>query len=103
LFYHARAKGSNHHFKAGNLQAGIEFTAILSGGPGEFIATLDYDMIPEPHWLRAMIPHLLGDDKMALCTPPQVCENIELINLLHFTNINRHFITVLWKILLLNH
>jgi cellulose synthase/poly-beta-1,6-N-acetylglucosamine synthase-like glycosyltransferase len=72
LIYHARVKGVNHHYKAGNLQAGIDFTSALLDGPGEIIATLDSDMIPESSWLRAMLPHLLVDEKVALCVPPQV-------------------------------
>jgi cellulose synthase/poly-beta-1,6-N-acetylglucosamine synthase-like glycosyltransferase len=72
LFYHARIKGEIHNFKAGNLQSGIDFTCTLPGGPGELIATLDSDMIPERQWLRAMVPHLLMDKTLALCTPPQV-------------------------------
>ena len=72
LFYHARVKGEIHNYKAGNLQAGIDFTVTLPGGQGEIIATLDYDMIPEPCWLRAMLPHILIDENVALCVPPQV-------------------------------
>lgn len=72
LLYHAREKGEIHHYKAGNLQAGIDFTSTLSGGPGEIVATLDYDMIPDSCWLRAMLPHILIDEKVALCVPPQV-------------------------------
>jgi hypothetical protein len=29
-------------------------------------------MIPEQDWLRAVMPHMLIDDKMALACPPQV-------------------------------
>jgi len=52
LYYYARAKipGVPHHFKAGNLRGGTDFITKLEGGAGEFIAALDADMIPEPHW-----------------------------------------------------
>lgn len=31
--------------------------------------------IPEPHWLRSVIPHLLRDPKVALACPPQLFYN----------------------------
>lgn len=46
----------------------------LEGGEAEFIAALDADMIPEADWLRAIIAHMVIDDKMALVCPPQVCD-----------------------------
>lgn len=75
LFYHARTKypGVHHHYKAGNLQSGIDFALPLDGGPGEYLATLDADMIPDPQWLRALLPHLIRDPKLGLISPPQVC------------------------------
>lgn len=74
LFYHARIKikGVPHHFKAGNLTGGTDFVTKLENGAGEYIAALDADMIPEADWLRAIIPHMVQDDKMALVCPPQV-------------------------------
>jgi cellulose synthase/poly-beta-1,6-N-acetylglucosamine synthase-like glycosyltransferase len=45
---------------------------MLEDGTGEYIAALDADMIPEPAWLRAIIAHMVIDDKMALVCPPQV-------------------------------
>ncbi|KKY21460.1 putative glycosyl [Phaeomoniella chlamydospora] len=68
--------GVPHHFKAGNLNYGIEETHNLPGGPGELIAALDADMLPERDWLRAIIPHLLIDDRMALACPPQLFYNV---------------------------
>ncbi|KAJ5359464.1 glycosyl transferase [Penicillium cataractarum] len=78
LYYVAREKipGKPHHFKAGNLNNGLEYTDKLPGGPGEFMAALDADMIPEPDWLRAILPHLLVDSKMALACPPQLFYNV---------------------------
>jgi cellulose synthase/poly-beta-1,6-N-acetylglucosamine synthase-like glycosyltransferase len=74
LFYQARAKypGIDHHYKAGNLQSGIDFVAALPGGAGEYLATLDADMIPHPEWLRCLLPHLLRDPMLGLVSPPQV-------------------------------
>ncbi|RDW76064.1 hypothetical protein BP5796_06885 [Coleophoma crateriformis] len=77
-YYYARIKikGVPHHFKAGNLTGGTDLSTKLPGGCGEYIAALDADMIPEPDWLRAIVPHLIQDDKMALVCPPQLFYNI---------------------------
>jgi cellulose synthase/poly-beta-1,6-N-acetylglucosamine synthase-like glycosyltransferase len=74
VYYHARIKikGKPHHFKAGNLIGGTEFVTGLQNGQAEFIAPLDADMIPERDWLRAIIAHMVIDEKMALVCPPQV-------------------------------
>lgn len=74
VYYHARTKikGVPHHFKAGNLNGGLAFVDSLEDGGGEYIAALDADMIPEPDWLRAIVAHLVIDDKLALSCPPQV-------------------------------
>ena len=72
LYYTARTKGDDHHFKAGNLNHGYNFVKSLPGGPAEFIAGLDADMIAEPDWLRALLPPLLENSKAALSQCPQV-------------------------------
>lgn len=72
-FYTARVKSKDHHFKAGNLNYGVEFVESLQGGPAEYIAALDADMIPDPQWLRGLLPHMLKSEKVALVQPPQVC------------------------------
>ena len=72
LYYTARVKGKNHHFKAGNLNHGLSYTKSLPGGPAEFIAALDADMIPDPRWIRALLPHMLNNPGLALAQPPQV-------------------------------
>lgn len=74
VFYTARKKipGVPHHFKAGNLNHGLEFVTNLDGGAGEYMAALDADMIPEPEWLRAILAHLVVDQDLALSCPPQV-------------------------------
>ena len=73
VHYTAREKTLDHHFKAGNLNYGYKFVETLPGGPAPFIAALDADMIPDPKWLRALMPHLLKDESLALAQPPQVC------------------------------
>ncbi|OJJ50154.1 hypothetical protein ASPZODRAFT_13245 [Penicilliopsis zonata CBS 506.65] len=77
VFYMAREKipGKPHHFKAGNLNYGLDAVHELPGGAGKFMAALDADMIPEPEWLRAVLPHLLVDPRMALACPPQLFYN----------------------------
>lgn len=47
LHYMARTKvpGVPHHFKAGNLNYGLEQTRLLPGGAGQFMAALDADMV----------------------------------------------------------
>lgn len=72
LHYTARVKGEDHHFKAGNLNHGIKYVENLPGGPAEYIGALDADMIPDPQWLRALVPHMLGNSNLALAQPPQV-------------------------------
>jgi cellulose synthase/poly-beta-1,6-N-acetylglucosamine synthase-like glycosyltransferase len=79
LFYHARVKGKIHNYKAGNLQAGIEYACTLPDGPGQLIATLDSDMIPEAYWLNGLVPHILQDEKMALVAPPQVGLSLSIL------------------------
>ncbi|KAH7082723.1 nucleotide-diphospho-sugar transferase [Paraphoma chrysanthemicola] len=78
LVYQARVKieGVPHHYKAGNLQSGIDYAVTLPGGPAEYLATLDADMIPHPDWLRAILPHLLRDPELALVSPPQTFWNV---------------------------
>ncbi|KAK3619724.1 hypothetical protein LTR22_025880 [Elasticomyces elasticus] len=39
--------------------------------PSEFVAGLDADMICLPHWLRAQMPYLIEDVKLAMTCPPQ--------------------------------
>ncbi|KAI7977684.1 hypothetical protein EIK77_010275 [Talaromyces pinophilus] len=67
VHYMARTKipGVPHHFKAGNLNYGLEQTQhpLLTA------------KIPEQQWLRATLPHLLIDPKMALVCPPQLFYN----------------------------
>ena len=72
VYYTARIKGESHHFKAGNLNHGLDFVKTLPGGPAEYVAPLDADMIPHATWLRALLPHVLRDPVVALAQCPQV-------------------------------
>ena len=58
-------------FNWGNLRFGIEESQHLEPG-SELLAGLDADMIPEPDWLRRMVPHLLLQDEVAIACGPQV-------------------------------
>ena len=74
IAYRSRPKfpGVPHHFKAGNLNYGLDVVHEMPGGASRYMAALDADMIPEQHWLRAIMPHMLQDNKLALACPPQV-------------------------------
>lgn len=74
VYYTARhkIKGVPHHFKAGNLNHGLDYVKTLPGGASAYIAALDADMIPEPEWLRAVLAHLVIEPPLALSCPPQV-------------------------------
>ncbi|KIY00286.1 uncharacterized protein Z520_03971 [Fonsecaea multimorphosa CBS 102226] len=79
LYYHARKKptGKNHGYKAGNLnQTMREFVIDLPGGQNDFLAVFDADMMPEPQFLRALVPHALGDIKIGMVTAAQHHYNI---------------------------
>ena len=47
LMYMSREKipGKPHHFKAGNLNYGLDQVHLLPGGAGQFMAALDADMV----------------------------------------------------------
>lgn len=72
LHYTSRPKKGPTGYKAGNLNHAIKFSETLSGGPGEYVAGLDADMIPEKAWLRAVLAHLVIEPQMGVACPPQV-------------------------------
>ena len=76
IHYSSRQTKSTSHSKAGNLNHGLEYVTHLEGGAAEFVAVLDVDMIPLPHWLRTMIPCLLLDLTIGLANPAQRFYNI---------------------------
>ena len=47
VYYVARPKypGKPHHFKAGNLNYGLDYVDAMPGGPGFYMAALDADMV----------------------------------------------------------
>ena len=75
IVYAGRQK-KQQWLKAANLNFGLELARRSAQGPGEFVAVLDIDMIPEPAWLRALIPHMLQDDRLGLIASPQRFYNI---------------------------
>jgi len=74
--YTSRGRPETPDYKAGNLNNGMHFSATLSDPPAPFIAQLDVDMIVRPRWLRAMMPHLLNDPKLAMVCASQSFWNI---------------------------
>ena len=76
VYYTTRRIEVVTHSKAANLNHGLEYAAALPGGPSEMVAVLDVDMIPLPHWLRALVPHILQDEDIAMANPPQHLYNI---------------------------
>ncbi|PWN50738.1 glycosyltransferase family 2 protein [Violaceomyces palustris] len=81
LVYHRRVKikGVPHHAKAGNINGGLERTRTLGWGwqgPGEYILSLDADMIARPEIARALIAHLYLDPNLCLAGSPQYFYNI---------------------------
>ena len=63
--------GEPSYFKSGNLRFGIEESQRLGTG-SDFFAGLDADMVPEPSWLKSMVPHVLLQDEVAMACGPQV-------------------------------
>ncbi|KAL8945885.1 MAG: hypothetical protein Q9222_007638 [Ikaeria aurantiellina] len=76
LYYTTRGTKPKTHTKAGNLNHGLKYVSKLPGGASDMVAVLDVDMIPFPHLLRALVPHMLEDRKVAMANPPQRQYNI---------------------------
>ncbi|KAL8767035.1 MAG: hypothetical protein Q9209_006329 [Squamulea sp. 1 TL-2023] len=76
IYYSMRGIKPKTHTKAGNLNHGLKYVLGLPGGASDVVAVLDVDMIPSQHWLRASVPHLLVNSKVALASPPQRHYNI---------------------------
>jgi hypothetical protein len=56
-----------------DLNLGDASHAYMEAAPwGQYVAALDADMIPLPHWLRALVPHIEKDAHCAMVCPPQV-------------------------------
>lgn len=76
LYYTTRPDKSTGFEKASNLNYGLNFVNTLQGGPSEYVAVLDADMIAELEWLRALLPHLVQEPGLALANPPQEYYNL---------------------------
>ena len=68
LLYFARPDRSG--MKAGNMNAALTFLQNL--GPAEYCTFGDVDMILEPDFLRATLPHLTSDNVVGAAVVPQV-------------------------------
>ncbi|EHA22944.1 hypothetical protein ASPNIDRAFT_121183, partial [Aspergillus niger ATCC 1015] len=77
LYYSRGTRPSQKVFaKAGNLNFGL---FDIQGGmdkPPEFIASFDSDFLPAPNFLRATLPHLLGDENVGLVAARQDYYNL---------------------------
>jgi cellulose synthase/poly-beta-1,6-N-acetylglucosamine synthase-like glycosyltransferase len=69
---HYTSRSIKSGFKAGNLNHAIEQAKNLPGGPSDFIAALDADMIVEKRWLRSILAHIVLDGNLGLVCPSQV-------------------------------
>jgi hypothetical protein len=81
LLYKSREKipGVPHHFKAGNLNYGLEQITLLPGGSGEFVGALDADMVSallfpvhSLHCVHMTDRDVTADSRasLAVCCPP---------------------------------
>ena len=71
VYYTSRREHISGHSKAANLNWGLKYSSLLPGGPSDFLAVLDVDMIPEPYWLRSLLPHMLSHPSVGIVNPPQ--------------------------------
>ena len=80
LRYTSRGVEVDTHSKAANLNHGLSYTKSLDaeGNGSELVAGLDVDMIPNPGWLKILVPHVIEDDGVAMAFIPQSFYNIPL-------------------------
>ncbi len=76
LSYASRNVGVKTHSKASNLNFGIRHLESSKGAQAPYVAVLDADMIPEPIWLRYVLPHVLNNPRAVLACPFQRYYNI---------------------------
>lgn len=76
LLYASRNVEVKTHSKASNLNFGIRYLESLEGAQAPYMAVLDADMIPEPMWLRCVLPHVLSNPRAALACPFQRYYNV---------------------------
>ncbi len=65
-----KKKGVPHHFKAGNINFGLENSV------SDFIVILDADMIIHNDFLRYVLPHIMNTEDVAFVQTPQGFYNI---------------------------
>ena len=72
LIYLRREKvpGKPHHFKAGNINYGLQYS------DGEYIAIIDADMILHRDFLNYTLPHIMFSSEVAFLQTPQSFYNI---------------------------
>lgn len=71
IHYSTRSALVRTHSKAANLNHGLDFLDQLDQDHAEYIAVLDVDMIPEPHWLETVVSHISNDHEVGLANPFQ--------------------------------
>ena len=76
ISYASRNIDVKTHSKASNLNFGIRYLENLERSKAPYIAVLDADMIPEPAWLRCVLPHALNNPDAGLACPFQAYYNI---------------------------
>ena len=76
LSYASRNVDVKTHSKAANLNFGIRYLQSLEEPQAPYVAVLDADMIPEPMWLRSVLPHVLNNPRAALACPMQRYYNL---------------------------
>lgn len=76
LSYASRNVRVKTHSKASNLNFGLQHVESLRLGRSDYVAVLDVDMIPEPQWLRQVLPPLLNNPRAALAGPSQRYYNL---------------------------
>ena len=76
ILYASRKVRVTTHSKAANLNFGLRYVGSLKGGRPDYVAVLDVDMIPEPDWLRRVLPYVHNNPRVALACPFQRFYNI---------------------------
>lgn len=76
LLYSTRSATVRTHSKAANLNHGLDFLDQLDRDHADYIAVLDVDMIPEPHWLETVMSHISNDHEVGLVNPFQNFYNL---------------------------
>ncbi|KAK5045978.1 hypothetical protein LTR84_008764 [Exophiala bonariae] len=85
LSYTYRVVGKG--YKAGNLNECLKKFVPALNFKFEWICVLDADMMPEPHILRALIPHTVNRDEVGMVTTGQHFYNIPANDPLYQSNI----------------